>query len=103
MNNPDDPAEITCEFLQTSIERAVYSTSATLPGDAFREILKLATRQKTFAVLGLDHLMQKRHLYEVKLSGDEWRSSQRRGASSEDVTGGRAEPVAVNIFKLKSQ
>ena len=47
--------------------------------------------------------MQKRHLYEVKLSGDEWRSSQRRGASSEDVTGGRAEPIAVNIFKLKSQ
>jgi len=69
MNGPDDPIEITCEFLQKSIERAAYCTTATLPGDAFREILKLATRQKAFAVLGLDHLLQKRHLYEVKLLG----------------------------------
>jgi len=74
MNGPDDPIEITCEFLQKSIERAAYCTTATLPGDAFREILKLATRQKAFAVLGLDHLLQKRHLYEVKLSGQELRS-----------------------------
>ena len=74
MNGSDDPVEVMCEFLQKSIERAVCGASAALPGDAFREILKLATRQKTFAVLGLDHLLEKSHLYKVKLSGDEWRS-----------------------------
>jgi hypothetical protein len=74
MNGTDDQIEITCEFLQKSIERAAYCTTATLPGDAFREILKLAIRQKAFAVLRLDHLLQKRHLHEVTLSGHELRS-----------------------------
>ena len=74
MGTPDDPIEITCEFLQKSIERAVYSASATVPGDAFREILKLAIRQKTSAVLELDHLLKMRHQHEVELSGQEWRS-----------------------------
>ena len=73
MNGTDDPIQITCEFLQKSIERAAYCTTATLPGDAFRAILKLATRQNAFAVLGLDHLLQKRHLHEVNLSGHELR------------------------------
>jgi len=74
MDSAHDPVKITCEFLQKHIERAACCTSATLPGDEFREILKLATRRKTFAILGLDHLLQKRHLYEVKLSGQELRS-----------------------------
>ena len=74
MNNPDDPIEITCEFLQKHMERAAYCTSATLPGDEFREILKLATRRKTFAVLGLHHLLQMRDRDEVTLLGHELRS-----------------------------
>ena len=74
MNNPDDPVEITCEFLQKHMERAAYCTSATLPGDEFREILKLATRRKTFAVLGLHHLLQMRDQDEVTLLGHELRS-----------------------------
>ena len=74
MDRADDRVEITCEFLQKHFERAAYCTSATLPGDEFRQILKLATRQKTFAVLGLDHLLQMRDLQEVKLLGHEIRS-----------------------------
>ena len=74
MSNVDDPVGITCEFLQKHIERAAYCTSATLSGDEFREILKLATRRKTFAVLGLGHLLQMRDQHEVKLLGHELRS-----------------------------
>ena len=74
MNRPDDPVEITCEFLQKHIERAAYCTSATLSGDEFRQILKLATHRKTFAALGLDHLLQMRDQHEVKLLGHELRS-----------------------------
>ena len=68
------PSGITCEFLQKHIERAAYCTSATLSGDEFREILKLATRRKAFAVLGLDHLLNMRDQHEVKLLGHELRS-----------------------------
>ena len=74
MGNIDDPVEITCECLQKHIERAAYCTSATLSGDEFREILKLATRRKTFAVLGLNHLLQMRDQSEVQLLGHELRS-----------------------------
>ena len=74
MDNASDAVEITCEFLQKHIERAAYCTSATLSGDDFREIVKLATRRKTFAVLGLDHLLQMRDRHEVKLLGHELRS-----------------------------
>ena len=74
MDNASDPVEITCEFLQKHMERAAYCTSATLPGDEFREILKLATRRKTFAVLGLHHLLQMRDRDEVTLLGHELRS-----------------------------
>ena len=74
MDNASDPVEITCEFLQKHIERAAYCTSATLSGDDFREILKLATRRKTFAVLGLHHLLQMRDRDEVTLLGHELRS-----------------------------
>jgi hypothetical protein len=74
MDGPDDPVEITCEFLQKSMERAAYCTSATLPGDEFRQILKLATRRKTFAVLRLNHLLRMRDRQEVKLLGHELRS-----------------------------
>ena len=74
MDSAHDPVEITCEFLQKHIERAACCTSATLPGDEFREILKLATRRKTFAILGLDHLLQMRDHHEVKLLGHELRS-----------------------------
>ena len=69
MNSPDDPVEMTCEFLQKRMERAASCTSATRPGDEFREILKLATRRKTFAILGLDHLLQMRDRHEVRLLG----------------------------------
>ena len=74
MDSAHDPVKITCEFLQKHIERAACCTSATLPGDEFREILKLATRRKTFAILGLDHLLQMRDQHEVKLLGHELRS-----------------------------
>ena len=96
MDSVNDPVEITCEFLQKHMERAAYCTSATLPadehftrvlrtlsdcfqqitdlGDEFREILKLATRRKTFAVLGLHHLLQMRDRDEVTLLGHELRS-----------------------------
>jgi len=74
MGNTEDSVGITCEFLQRHIERAAHCTSATLPGDEFREILKLATRRKTFRVLGLDHLLQMRDQHEVKLLGHELRS-----------------------------
>ena len=74
MGNTEDPVGITCECLQKHIERAAYCTSATLSGDEFREILKLATRRKTFAVLGLGHLLQMRDQHEVKLLGHELRS-----------------------------
>ena len=74
MDNASDPVEITCEFLQKHMERAAYCTSATLSGDDFREILKLATRRKTFAVLGLHHLLQMRDRDEVTLLGHELRS-----------------------------
>ena len=74
MGNTDDPVGITCEFLQKKIERAAYCTSATLSGDEFREILKLATRRKTFRALGLNHLLQMRDQHEVKLLGHELRS-----------------------------
>ena len=74
MDNASDPVEITCEFLQKHMERAAYCTSATLSGDDFREILKLATRRKTFAVLGLHHLLQMRDRDEVTLLGLELRS-----------------------------
>jgi hypothetical protein len=74
MGNADDHVGITCEFLQKHIERAANCASATLPGDEFRQILKLATRRKTFRVLGLDHLLQMRDQHEVKLLGHELRS-----------------------------
>ena len=74
MDSVNDPVEITCEFLQKHMERAAYCTSATLPGDEFREILKLATRRKTFRVLGLNHLLQMRDQHEVTLLGHELRS-----------------------------
>jgi len=74
MGNTEDPVGITCECLQKHIERAAYCTSATLSGDEFREILKLATRRKTFAVLGLHHLLQMRDRDEVTLLGHELRS-----------------------------
>ena len=74
MGNTVDPVGITCEFLQKHMERALDCTSATLSGDEFREILKLATRRKTFAVLGLDHLLQMRDRDEVQLLGHELRS-----------------------------
>jgi len=70
----DDPVGITCEFLQKHIERAACCTSETLPGDEFREILKLATRRKTFRVLGLGHLLKLRDRDEVTLLGHELRS-----------------------------
>jgi hypothetical protein len=60
--------------LAKHIERAAYCTAATLSGDDFREILKLATRRKTFAVFGLAHLLQMRDRHEVKLLGHELRS-----------------------------
>jgi hypothetical protein len=69
MDNASDPVEITCEFLQKHMERAAYCTSATLSGDDFREILKLATRRKTFAVLGLHHLLQMRDRDESDVIG----------------------------------
>ena len=56
------------------MERAAYCTSATLPGHEFREILKLATRRKTFAILGLNHLLRLRDRNEVQLLGHELRS-----------------------------
>jgi hypothetical protein len=74
MDSPDDHVEITCEFLQKHMERAARCTSATLAGDEFREILRLATRRKTFAVLGLGHLLQMRDQDEVQLLGHELRS-----------------------------
>jgi len=74
MGNTDDPVGITCECLQKHIERAAYCTSATLSGDEFREILKLATRRRTFRALGLNHLLQMRHQHEVTLLGHELRS-----------------------------
>ena len=69
MDSAHDPVKITCEFLQKHIERAAYCTSATLSGDEFREILKLATRRKTFAVLGLHHLLQMRDRDESDVIG----------------------------------
>jgi len=72
--NTDDSVGITCEFLQKHMGRAADCTSATLSGDEFREILKLATRRKTFAVLGLDHLLQMRDRHRVMLLGHELRS-----------------------------
>ena len=74
MDSVSDPVEITCEFLQKRMERAAYCTSATIPGEEFREILNLATRRKAFAVLGLNHLLQMRDQHEVKLLGHELRS-----------------------------
>ena len=74
MSNLDDSVEITCEFLQKSMEQAAYCTSATLSGKEFREILDLAVRRKTFAVLGLNHLLQMRNQREVTLLGHELRS-----------------------------
>jgi len=74
MDSVSDPVEITCEFLQKHMERAAYCTSGTLPGDDFREILKLARRRKAFAVMGLHHLLQMRDQDEVTLLGHELRS-----------------------------
>ena len=74
MGNTEDPVGITCECLQKHIERAAYCTSATLTGDDFREILKLARRRKAFAVLQLHHLLQMRDQDEVTLLGHELRS-----------------------------
>lgn len=73
MGSTDDPVKITCEYLQKHMEHAAYCTSATLPGDEFREILKLAIRRKTFAFLRLNHLVSMRDRHEVKLLGHELR------------------------------
>ena len=74
MDSVNDPVEITCEFFQKHMERAAYCTSATLTGDDFREILKLARRRKAFAALQLHHLLQMRDQDEVTLLGHELRS-----------------------------
>ena len=73
MGSADDTVGITCEYLQKHMEHAAYCTSATLPGDEFREILKLAIRRKTFGFLRLNRLVAMRDRHEVKLLGHELR------------------------------
>ena len=73
MNNATIATELTCEFLQKHMERAAHSVGATIPGDEFREILKLAMRNKAFAISKLNHLHGLIGQHEVKLAGHDLR------------------------------
>ena len=73
MSDDQNPAEVTCEFLQKRIESAVYCDRAVIPGDEFRSVLKLAMRNKLFARCKLDHLEELRDQHKAKLTGHDLR------------------------------
>ena len=73
MDNENVSTELTCEFLQNHLERAARCVSAMIPGDEFRKILKLAMRNKAFAISKLNHLHGLTRQHEVKLAGHDLR------------------------------